>query len=165
MEVERPRDLTAGANYDVPPDERGGPEDINFSPDGKEICFTAVPDKVEALSTNGELFLVPVTGGEPKKITDNPGFDGNPVYSPDGNYIAYHAQLTAANESDRWRVMLYDRKSGKSENLTREIRPQRARAGVVARQQDHFLYGGKRNVDAGLFPERTGWSGAEENNC
>ncbi len=35
-----PRDLTAGADYDVPPDERGGPGDINFSPDGKEICFT-----------------------------------------------------------------------------------------------------------------------------
>jgi len=31
-----PRDLTAGADYDVPPDERGGPGDINFSPDGKE---------------------------------------------------------------------------------------------------------------------------------
>ena len=116
-----PRDLTTGANYDVPPDERGGPEDINFSPDGKEICFTAVPDKVEAISTNGELFLVPVAGGEAKKITENPGFDGNPVYSPDGNYIAYHAQLAAANESDRWRVMLYDRKSGKNENLSEKF--------------------------------------------
>jgi dipeptidyl aminopeptidase/acylaminoacyl peptidase len=116
-----PRDLTAGANYDVPPDERGGPEDINFSPDGKEICFTAVPDKVEAISTNGELFLAPVAGGEVKKITANPGFDGNPVYSPDGNYIAYHAQLVATNESDRWRVMLYDRKNGKSENLTEKF--------------------------------------------
>ena len=116
-----PHDLTMAANYDVPPDERGGTEDINFSPDGKEICFTAVPDKVEAISTNGELFLVPVAGGEVKKITDNPGFDGNPVYSPDGNYIAYHAQLVAANESDRWRVMLYDRKSGKSENLSEKF--------------------------------------------
>ena len=113
-----PRDLTPGANYDVPPDERGGPEDINFSPDGKEICFTAVPDKVEALSTNGDLFLVPVAGGEAKKITTNPGFDGNPVYSPDGNYITYHAQLTAGYEADRWRVMLYDRRAGKSEDLT-----------------------------------------------
>ncbi len=62
-----PRDLTAGANYDVPPDERGGSDDINFSPDGKEICYTAVPDKVEALSTNGELFLVPVSDGDAKK--------------------------------------------------------------------------------------------------
>jgi len=40
-----PRDLTPGANYDVPPDERSGPGDINFSPDGKEMCFTAVTDK------------------------------------------------------------------------------------------------------------------------
>jgi dipeptidyl aminopeptidase/acylaminoacyl peptidase len=114
-----PRDLTAGADYDIPPDERSGPEDINFSPDGTEICFTAVTDKVEAISTNGDLFLVPVAGGaEPKKITTNPGFDGNPVYSPDGKYIAYRAQLTAEYESDRWRVTLYDRQSGKSENLT-----------------------------------------------
>jgi dipeptidyl aminopeptidase/acylaminoacyl peptidase len=112
------RDLNAGANYDVPPDQRGGPNDINFSPDSKEICFTAVTDKVEASSTNGDLFLVPVAGGEAKRITTNPGFDGNPVYSPDGRFIAYHAQLTPGYESDRWRVMLYDRQSGKSENLT-----------------------------------------------
>jgi dipeptidyl aminopeptidase/acylaminoacyl peptidase len=116
-----PRDLTAGANYDVPPDERGGPDDINFSPDGKEICFTAVPDKVEALSTNGELFIVPVTGGEAKKITTNAGFDGDPGYSPDGNYIAYHAQLTPGYEADRWRVMRYDRHTEKTEDLTEKF--------------------------------------------
>ncbi len=113
-----PRDLIPGANYDTPADERGGPSDINFSPDGKEICFTAVTDKMEAISTNGDLFLVPTAGGEPKRVTTNPGFDWNPVYSPDGRYIAYRAQLTAEYESDRWRVMLYDRQSGKSENLT-----------------------------------------------
>src|SRR5882762_4996961 len=87
-----PRDLTPGANYDVSPDERSGPGDINFSPDGKEMCFTAVTDKMEAISTNGDLFIVPVAGGEAKRITTQPGFDGNPVYSPDGKYIAYHAQ-------------------------------------------------------------------------
>jgi dipeptidyl aminopeptidase/acylaminoacyl peptidase len=112
------RDLSVGADYDIPPDERSGPGDINFSPDGKEICFTAVTDKMEAISTNGDLFIVPVTGGEAKRITTQPGFDGNPVYSPDGKYIAYHAQLTAEYEADRWRVMLYDRQSGKIENLS-----------------------------------------------
>ena len=112
------RDLTAGMNYDVPPDQRGEDSDISFSQDSKEICFTAVTDKVEAISTNGDLFIVPAAGGEPKRITTQPGFDGNPVYSPDGKYIAYHAQLTAGYESDRWRVMLYDRATGKSENLT-----------------------------------------------
>ncbi len=113
-----PRDLTQGANYDVPPDERGSADDINFSPDGKELCFTAVTDKVEATSTNGDLFLVPVVGGEPKRITNNPGFDGAPAYSPDGRWIAYHAQLTAGYESDRWRIMIYDRQAGKATSLT-----------------------------------------------
>src|SRR5215467_2001087 len=113
-----PKDLTQGAEYDVPPDQRGETNDINFSPDSKEICFTAVTDKVEATSTNGDLFIVAVGGGEPKRITTQTGFDGNPVYSPDGKYIAYRAQLTAGYEADRWRVMLYDRATGKSENLT-----------------------------------------------
>jgi dipeptidyl aminopeptidase/acylaminoacyl peptidase len=114
-----PRDLTAGANYDVPPDVRGDEADLNFSPDGSEICFTAVTEKIEAISTNADLFVVPVAGGaEAKRITTNPGFDGNPVYSPDGKYIAYHAQVTNGYEADRWRVWLYDRQAGKNENLT-----------------------------------------------
>jgi dipeptidyl aminopeptidase/acylaminoacyl peptidase len=112
------RDLTPGADYDVLPDERSSSADFNFSPDSKEICFTAVTDKVEATSTNGDLFIVPVAGGESKRITTQLGFDGNPVYSPDGHAIAYHAQLTAGYESDKWRVMLYDRQTGKNENLS-----------------------------------------------
>ena len=112
------RDLTEGADYDVPPDQRGGDTDINFSPDSKEICYTAVTDKVEAISTNGDLFLAPVGGGESKRITTNQGFDGNPVYSPDGKYIAYHAQMTPGYEADRWQVMLYDRQAGRSEGLS-----------------------------------------------
>jgi dipeptidyl aminopeptidase/acylaminoacyl peptidase len=113
-----PRDVTLGADYDIPPDERGGPGDINFSPDSKELCFTAVTDRMEAISTNADLFIVPVAGGEAKRITTQQGFDGNPVYSPDGRFIAYHAQLAPGYEADRWRVMLYDRQSGKRENLT-----------------------------------------------
>lgn len=112
------QDLISGAAYDVPPDERGEASDFNFSPDSKEICFTAVTDKVEAISTNGDLFTVPVAGGEPKRITTQKGFDGNPVYSPDGRYIVYHAQLTPGYESDRWRVMLYDRSTGKIDDLS-----------------------------------------------
>lgn len=113
-----PRDLTLGADYDVPPDERGDAEDIAFSPDSKELCFTAVTDRPEATSTNGDLFTVSLDGGEPRRITANPGFDGHPVYSPDGHFIAYHAQFTAGYESDRWRLMLYDRATQKLSNLT-----------------------------------------------
>ncbi|HJY85343.1 MAG TPA: hypothetical protein VKE24_00770, partial [Candidatus Acidoferrales bacterium] len=113
------RDLTLGADYDVPPFSLGGPDAIAFSADGKELCFTANTDKDEARSTNADLFLVPVDGGaEPKRITTNPAYDGGPVYSPDGRYIAYRAQMKAGYESDRWRLMLYDRAGGKHINLT-----------------------------------------------
>jgi dipeptidyl aminopeptidase/acylaminoacyl peptidase len=114
-----PHDLTPGADYDVPPFNLGEPEAIAFSPDSKELCFTANTDKDEALSTNGDLFTVPVSGAtEPKRITTNPGDDWGPAYSPDGKWIAYRAQLQAGYESDRWRLMLYERATGTSINLT-----------------------------------------------
>ena len=107
-----PRDLTVHADYDVPPDERGDANDFAFSPDSKELCFTAVTDRPEAISTNGDLFLVSTSGGDAKRITTNPGFDGHPAYSPDGRFIAYRSQKTPEYESDRWRLMLYDRAGG-----------------------------------------------------
>src|SRR5215472_7895477 len=58
-----PRDVTLNAEYDVPPDERGDANDFAFSPDSKEICYTAVTDRPEAISTNGDLFIVPTNGG------------------------------------------------------------------------------------------------------
>ena len=57
-----PRDLTPGADYDVPPFSLDGAEAIAFSPDSQELCFTANTDKDEATSTNGDLFTVPVSG-------------------------------------------------------------------------------------------------------
>jgi dipeptidyl aminopeptidase/acylaminoacyl peptidase len=113
-----PHDLTPGADYDVPPDERGDAADIAFSPDSKELCFTAITDRPEATTTNADLFTVSLTGEEPRRITRNPGFDGHPIYSPDGRSIAYHAQLVPGYESDRWRLILYDRTTQKTTNLT-----------------------------------------------
>jgi len=112
-----PRDLTPG-DHDVPPFSLGGQDDYAFSPDGQEICYTSNHDEVEALSTNNDLFIVPVTGGAAKKITDNPASDSSPLYSPDGKFIAYRAQVRPGYESDRFRLMLYNRRNGHIRNLT-----------------------------------------------
>jgi dipeptidyl aminopeptidase/acylaminoacyl peptidase len=111
------RDVTPG-DYDTPPFSLGGPTDYAISPDGQEICFARNTDKEEAVSTNTDLFTVPITGGDARRITTNPGADASPQYSPDGRYIAYRAQVRAGYESDRWRLMLYERKTGKITNLT-----------------------------------------------
>ena len=56
---------------------------------------------------------------ETKNITaENPASDSTPLYSPDGRYIAYRGQQRPGYESDRFRLMLYDRKTGEKKNLT-----------------------------------------------
>ncbi len=112
-----PRDLTPG-DYDVPPFSLGGPDDYAFSPDGREVVFTSNHDEVEAASTNNDLWIVPSAGGETKKITTNPASDSSPVYSPNGRWIAYRAQQRPGYESDRFRLMLYERSTGRHVNLT-----------------------------------------------
>ena len=64
------------------------------------------------------MFVVPVAGGTAKRITTNPGSDGTPIYSPDGKYIAYRSQLRGGYESDRFRLMLYERATGKITDLS-----------------------------------------------
>jgi dipeptidyl aminopeptidase/acylaminoacyl peptidase len=112
------RDLTPG-DYHAPVFSLGGQDDYAFSPDGQEVCYTSNHDKNPAASTNNDLWIVPVTGGPAKNITaDNPASDSSPLYSPDGRYIAYRAQQRPGYESDRFRLMLYDRKTGERKNLT-----------------------------------------------
>jgi dipeptidyl aminopeptidase/acylaminoacyl peptidase len=117
-----PRDLTPG-DYDSPVFSLGGQDDYAFSPDGQEICYASNHDKNEAASTNNDLWIVPVSGRAAKNITaDNPASDSTPLYSPDGRYIAYRAQQRPGYESDRFTLMLYDRRTGQRAELTRDFK-------------------------------------------
>ncbi len=113
-----PHDLTPG-DFDAPVFSLGGQDNYAFSPDGQEICYTSNHDKNPAASTNNDLWIVSINGGPAKNITaDNPASDSTPLYSPDGRYIAYRAQQRPGYESDRFRLMLYDRKTGEKKDLT-----------------------------------------------
>ena len=124
------RDLTPG-DYDAPVFSLGGQDDYAFSPNGQEICYASNHDPEPAISTNNDLFIVPLifnnfdqagpadVKAQTRNITsDNKAADNSPLFSPDGKYIAYRAQQHAGYESDRWRLMLYDRKTGEKRNLT-----------------------------------------------
>ncbi|MBM3795997.1 MAG: S9 family peptidase [Acidobacteria bacterium] len=112
-----PRDLTPGPN-DVPPFSLGGNDDYAASYDGNEVAFAMNADSSPATSTNADLYVVPAGGGEVRRITDNLGADNSPVYSPDGRWLAYRSQARAGFESDRWRLMLLDRSTGRGNALT-----------------------------------------------
>src|SRR5262249_56457287 len=113
--------LTAG-DCDAPPFSLGGMTDYSFSPDSKELAFASNHDKVEATSTNGDIWIVPVRGGAAKNITAaNHGYDGSPRFSADGRFIAYRSQTTPGYESDRFRLMLYDRRTGRAQWLTESL--------------------------------------------
>jgi dipeptidyl aminopeptidase/acylaminoacyl peptidase len=123
---DHPLDLTPG-DYDAPVFSLGGQDDYAFSPDGQEICYASNHDKNPAASTNNDLWIVRVGTGadspvQAKNITaDNPASDSTPLYSPDGRYIAYRAQQRPGYESDRFRLMLYDRKTGEKKDLTEDF--------------------------------------------
>ncbi len=114
------RDLTPG-NRDAPPFSLGGGEDYAISPDSSEVMYTFNASADLATSTNSDLYVVPITGGESKKITNNPGADNGPAYSPDGKYVAYRSQTRAGYESDRWRLIVLERATGTPNLITEEL--------------------------------------------
>src|SRR5207237_8212034 len=97
----------------------GGSEAYTFSPDGRELAYTAKDQgREDAWSTDLNVYTVPVSGGPPVAITAaNRGADQNPVYSPDGRTILYASQARPGFESDRQRLMAYDRATRTSREL------------------------------------------------
>jgi dipeptidyl aminopeptidase/acylaminoacyl peptidase len=118
-------DIASGEARDVTPGDFDSPphfyEDsaITFSPDGASIVFVSNRDgrDKEMMSTNQDVWSVPVTGGTARKITNNPAADNFPLFSPDGKLLAVRSQRRAGFESDRWYIDVYDQASGAKRTL------------------------------------------------
>jgi dipeptidyl aminopeptidase/acylaminoacyl peptidase len=114
------RDLTPG-DHDVPPFNLGGQDMYAISPDGQEVAYTSNIDEVEATSTNNEIFVVPMAGGAPKKISTSPGADTTPLYSPDGGFIAWKSQARGGFEADKWSLLVHGREHGWTKNIAKNF--------------------------------------------
>jgi dipeptidyl aminopeptidase/acylaminoacyl peptidase len=118
------RDLTPNDPHDVPPCSLGGDGGFSISPDSKELAFTENPDEVPATSTSAQIYTLnlsnqDLTNPSPKpiKISTSAGGNFNPAYSPDGKYLAWRSQARAGYESDKFRLLLYDRTTKTAKNL------------------------------------------------
>ncbi|HUV71304.1 MAG TPA: S9 family peptidase [Terracidiphilus sp.] len=106
------RDLTPHNPHDVPPFSlEGGGCGCAFSPDSKELAYTDNPDPVPAISTSPRIYTLDLTdaSAKPVQISMSKGGNFNPAYSPDGKYIAWRSQERAGYESDKFRLVLYER--------------------------------------------------------
>lgn len=112
------RDLLAGERVHTPLPPFGGVEQIAWSPDGKQLCYTARRTADPEANTDSSLWVVSVNGGEHRCLTEGmPGYDQDPVYSPDGRFLAFGSMQRAGFEADRLRLMLHDRKRGTNHEL------------------------------------------------
>lgn len=113
------REMTPG-DFDSPPFGASSGVDYTFSPDGGSIVYLRNPDKVEATSTNSDIYIAPVGGGNARNITAGMnGYDASPMYTPDGKYLLFRSQKTPTFEADRWRIMRYNPANGEIVELTR----------------------------------------------
>ena len=140
------KDFTIGFQVNIPPGPFGGSNDYCWSPDGKELAFTAEPLKDHAWSTNSDIWTVALENGQTKNLTEaNKAADAQPSYSPDGKYLAYVRQSRPGFESDMWILTVRDLRSGAATELT----------GKLDRPVLSFVWGGETSLFAVIDDEGT----------
>ena len=135
-------DILEGEPYECPMKPFGGVEQLAWSNDSKNIAYTCRKKSgVEyATSTDSDIYLYNIETKETKNLCksagyvepksdptktkkyqavnskenlkNNPGYDTNPKFSPDGKYVAWQSMPRDGYESDRNRLCVYNLATG-----------------------------------------------------
>jgi len=115
------KDINKDEAWDTPMATDFDIAEVQWSPDGKNIVYASkkLVGKEYAVSTNSELYLYNLESDETKNITEgNMGYDRNPVYSPDGKYLAWWSMEKNGYESDQKRLFVMEVATGVRTYLT-----------------------------------------------
>ncbi|MDR2927869.1 MAG: S9 family peptidase [Cytophagaceae bacterium] len=102
-------DILAGERFDAPTKPFGGMEQVAWMPDGKKIAYTCkkLAGKDYALSTNTDIYLYNIENQQTENMTEGMmGYDINPVFSPDGNSLAWESMERDGYEADKNRLFI-----------------------------------------------------------
>ncbi|HEY8180784.1 MAG TPA: amidohydrolase family protein [Thermoanaerobaculia bacterium] len=95
-----------GPRHDVPIDVTEGTWlNLDVSPDGKEIAFDLL----------GDIYTIPIGGGEAKAITSGIAWDMQPRYSPNGKWIAFTSDRAGGDN-----IWIVDRDGSNPKQVTKE---------------------------------------------
>ena len=142
------KDILEGEPFECPMEPFGGMEQLAWSPDSKTIAYTCRKKTglAYSISTDSDIFLYDVLTSQtrnlckpegykepkidptksmkyqavnaPENLKNNPGYDQNPKFSPDGKYVAWLSMARNGYESDRQRLCVYNLSTGEKKYLT-----------------------------------------------
>ena len=141
-------DILDGEPFECPMEPFGGIEQLDWSTDSEQIAYTCrkKTGREYSISTDSDIYLYnigtretrnlckPADYVEPQieatktmkyqsvnsaeNLQNNPGYDQNPKFSPDGKYVAWLSMSRNGYEADRQRLCCYDLQTGQKDYLT-----------------------------------------------
>ncbi len=103
-----------GSNLTQLTDAPGYDAEASYSPDGKLIVFCSLrdaypksqlsPKELKQLEVDpayfGEIYLMNADGSDQIRLTDSPGYDGGPFFTPDGQHIVWRHFTPDGSQAD-----------------------------------------------------------------
>ena len=117
-------DVLKGESYESPMKPFGGIEQLAWSPDGKTVAYTCrkKTGKAYALSTNSDIYFYNLTTGKTENKTEGMmGYDQNPVFSPDGKWLAWESMEHDGYESDKSRLFVMNLTTGEKTDISKDF--------------------------------------------
>lgn len=118
-------DILEGEPYESPTLPLSGIEQLSWSPDGKKILYASrkLTGRDYAYSTNTDIYLFDLETKSHKNLTEGmPGYDTDPLFSPDGKHIAWLSMERAGFEADKHRLFIMNLETGEKRDLTRNFK-------------------------------------------
>lgn len=115
-------DIMEGEPWDAPLSPYFDQAEISWSKDGQKLAYTCkkMVGKDFAVSTNSDIYLYTLDGEKTENLTKNmPGYDMYPVFSNDGNKLAWQSMATPGFEADQKRLFIIDLETGEKTYLTK----------------------------------------------